>query len=343
MVWKNIPPYERNNWSRMNEGQRRYAMEQFNLALVRRGLPIDHPRPSIDGNDEPADSDGNTDTPAGGVSDSGGDSDSGEELEQQLHDAGQGDYRTAEEIFEEGSGESEDDEEHRMGGSGQGTAMASGGGGPSGSGTGGATNGPRPPKEPRVDSGVGIGSATENRRDQAKKQKQGGLPSGDGELLKLPNPMSSIHPAIRYYRKVHRFLSFGLAYNMFPYTVERPEQHNIYMMSSPLAHVPWERLYMYLNPAEFAVLPDGSNVNKVRCQVRIRNARIAFETNVSDSTVATLNQQRDVCYSIGLRQAINCINGSPTFNTAATAQRMIPINIIPENLTHHVSYEQALS
>ena len=37
------PPYERPNWERMNEGQRRYAMEQYNLALVRRGQYFEPP------------------------------------------------------------------------------------------------------------------------------------------------------------------------------------------------------------------------------------------------------------------------------------------------------------
>lgn len=41
------PPYERPNWERMNEGQRRYAMEQWQLARVRRGLNIDHPIPEV--------------------------------------------------------------------------------------------------------------------------------------------------------------------------------------------------------------------------------------------------------------------------------------------------------
>jgi hypothetical protein len=43
------PPYSRPNWGRLNEGQRRYAMEQYNynnIARVRRGLPVDHSRPS---------------------------------------------------------------------------------------------------------------------------------------------------------------------------------------------------------------------------------------------------------------------------------------------------------
>ncbi|PRD25778.1 UNVERIFIED_CONTAM: hypothetical protein NCL1_39929 [Trichonephila clavipes] len=40
------PPDERPNWENLNEGQKRYAYEQYNLARVRRGLPIDHPIPS---------------------------------------------------------------------------------------------------------------------------------------------------------------------------------------------------------------------------------------------------------------------------------------------------------
>jgi hypothetical protein len=39
------PPYTRPNWDCLNEGQRRYAMEQYNVARVFRGLPVDHPRP----------------------------------------------------------------------------------------------------------------------------------------------------------------------------------------------------------------------------------------------------------------------------------------------------------
>ena len=50
-----LPPNERDNWGRLNEGQRRYAWEQYNLALVRRGRSIDHPIPDISGNHSDAD------------------------------------------------------------------------------------------------------------------------------------------------------------------------------------------------------------------------------------------------------------------------------------------------
>lgn len=43
MHYNKPPPYERPNWASMNEGQRRYAMEQYNLALVRRGHTFDNP------------------------------------------------------------------------------------------------------------------------------------------------------------------------------------------------------------------------------------------------------------------------------------------------------------
>ena len=47
------PPDERPNWNSLNEGQKRYAWEQYNLAKVRRGIPIDHPIPGTS-NAEPA-------------------------------------------------------------------------------------------------------------------------------------------------------------------------------------------------------------------------------------------------------------------------------------------------
>lgn len=43
----NPPPWEHKpeQWQKLNEGQRRYAYEQWMLSRVRRGLPIDHPIP----------------------------------------------------------------------------------------------------------------------------------------------------------------------------------------------------------------------------------------------------------------------------------------------------------
>ena len=43
--FKFITPPEKSNWHRLSESQKRYAWEQYNLALVRRGIEIDHPIP----------------------------------------------------------------------------------------------------------------------------------------------------------------------------------------------------------------------------------------------------------------------------------------------------------
>lgn len=49
------PPYERANWAGMNEGQRRYAMKQYNLALSRRGSTTPVLRPDQVQNDSEGD------------------------------------------------------------------------------------------------------------------------------------------------------------------------------------------------------------------------------------------------------------------------------------------------
>lgn len=40
------PPYtNKEKWNRMNNGQKLYAMRQYNLSLIRRGLPVDKTLP----------------------------------------------------------------------------------------------------------------------------------------------------------------------------------------------------------------------------------------------------------------------------------------------------------
>ena len=72
------------------------------------------------------------------------------------------------------------------------------------------------------------------------------------------------HEQIRHFKKVHRILTFGLAYK--PIAVPRtgpPAYSDVYMMTS-LAHIPWEYPFMYLNPSEFSMLPEGSKVKRVK-------------------------------------------------------------------------------
>ncbi|MGL5689585.1 MAG: hypothetical protein ACRDD8_02090, partial [Bacteroidales bacterium] len=155
----------------------------------------------------------------------------------------------------------------------------------------------------------------------------GGMGGGGMEqaVEPIPRPMYSAHSQIRRFKKVHRILTFGLAYK--PIAVARtgpPAYSDVYMMTS-LAHIPWEFPFMYLNPSEFGLLPAGSRVKHVSCKVKAENVRIAFPTNATDSNLATLNQNKFLRVGIGLNQKIQSVNAQP--GGFAASQPMIATSI----------------
>ncbi|MGS0330163.1 hypothetical protein ACUOOS_25220, partial [Escherichia coli] len=103
--------------------------------------------------------------------------------------------------------------------------------------------------------------------------------------------------------KVHRFTTFGLAYK--PISITRGGTGNTWtdvFMTTPLAEIPWNRLFMYMNPSEYALLPNGSQVIDLHIKIRQRNVRVAFQTNSSSSELATLNQNKNAIFADGLLQ-----------------------------------------
>lgn len=244
------PPNKRPNWHKLNEGQRRYAWEQYNLALVRRGIPIDHPVPD---REETLEETALRELQQGTVQDLGG-----EELDE-LADQ-----------FEELQGEM-----------------------------------PSVPQKTSATATPDVGSSSDIGEPANKKRKANGgskLPGtgkGQGEgtpegieggprAVQLPRPSISIHSEIRFFRKVHRFLTYGIAYDII-------KQNNWYWMTTPLCKIPWDRAYFYLTPSEFHNLSDGAHVTKCRVQVHCRNVRVAFPTNASETVLATLNQNKKYC------------------------------------------------
>lgn len=324
----------------MNEGQRRYAMEQYNLALVRRGLPIDHPIPSAEADSEYETAD-EGDLP--GVDDS--DVDGYQTAEEELHSLGRNSQSkskirgTLSDIIE--SDENDNNRETTMPNAGRATAAGRGGAGPSGTGTGGPVAGPSGTgmggkalkRHPTGDSGIGEGrfGLTGTARDQGGDDSQ--LPSGEGELLPLPRPTLSVHSYIRHYRKVHRFFTYGISYQIIELASGGTPNIIHHICTTPLANVPWTKPYLYLNPSEYAVLPDSSHVEHVSCQIRIRNARIAFDTNSTATQTATLNQQRDICYAVGLNKSLNTINVH--YTSFEDNENMIPSECYLEGDNQH--------
>lgn len=323
------PPYERPNWERMNEGQRRYAMEQWQLARVRRGLNIDHPIPEVYQPEvEPVSSPDPSPSPhISPVQSIPSNFDDVSFNEEELF----GPSADQSPLFSSGGSpfradipdipDSEDDYPSNA----QPVSNMS-----QGSGTPMETQSQgRPAPDSSQDAGSGSKrQKTGRNRLPGTAGGQGGAEASPGLVGRIPRPIQGSHVNVRYYKKVHRFLTFGLAYKPISKTTGTPPatQTDFYMIT-PLAKIPWEYLFMYLNKSEYALLPFGANVQKIKCSVRSENVRIAFPTNSSSSELATLNQNKFLRVAKGLAQNVNGLDVKP--EKFSDTQPMIVTDITP--------------
>jgi len=307
--WRNIPPSKRANWNKLTEGQRRYAEEQYKLALLRRGLPIDHPVPEPDEPD-----------PHGRGSDS---DDSYGFLDRPHPD----EHRVAEEVNRHAEQEEADRQVIEAFDEGLFEGDIEGGSGESSGHSNIKTVGAMNAGTSRMDvdnpnTGKRTADPGGDRDSNVNKRKR--LPGTGGDQnakaameggprdVALPHPTVSIHSHVRWYRKVHRVFSYGVAYKLLekvinPTPPTNPEMFTLQIITTPLMEVPWDRRFYYLNPSEFALLPEGSSFNKCRIQVLQRNVRVAFPTNSTDNNLATLNQNKNIITAVGLYHKLNAI------------------------------------
>lgn len=175
----------------------------------------------------------------------------------------------------------------------------------------------------------------------AKDQGGGGPQEGTGPMTKLPRPSMDIHSYVRHYRKVHRFISWGIAYHMIEKTFgTAPNQQIVRFITTPFVNIPWDRPYLYLNQCEYEQLPPGSYCESVKCEVKSRNVRVAFPTNSSSSQLATLNQVKDICYAVGLNQRAKTLNAQ--YIAFETDQNMIPTDFEFEDNEKHTDLRKDL-
>lgn len=297
------PPNERPNWHRLNEGQRRYAWEQYNLARVRRGEIFQQPDSHV--TEAPVSAAPSyTDLNAAGYGRRGNPDESDDEqggeiqVEADVHRPNDDDNSQSSSVYHTAEDSHVDlqpliDQFHRD--------MADKR--PSSSTDAGA---PPAKKAPAT----GTGHNTDNLQ-----------PGGDNIVAPGPieRPLQTSGIETLTYRKVHRFLSFGLAYQ--PYARAIPNDtvapgsaanFEVFMVT-PMCEIPWERLFMYMNPSEYNLLPEGARVSSLHIKIRQRNVRVAFQTNASTSELATLNQNKNILYGFGLRQYNHGVNVKPTF------------------------------
>lgn len=298
------PPDERPNWHALNEGQRRYAWEQYNLARIRRGLTIDHPIPELyqpvteDISPPATQHEEVPETPPGSN-------------EQAVDHVNESDFDEDElDILAEELSDAEDDfvpptppEQLPVR-----TTMAAIQQTPQA-----AADSTNPRKRTHMEANAPPPStARRGMRLPGTARPQGGIDTAGGDPEPIPRPFTSDHTEVRTYRKVHRFLTFGLAY--VPLTVTRGTGEKTWtdtFMMTPMAEIPWDRLFMYMNPAEYTLLPRGAEVIHMSCQIRSENIRIAFPTNASATNLATLNQNKFLRIGIGLKQNTQGVNIKP--------------------------------
>ncbi|GFR12981.1 capsid protein VP1 [Trichonephila clavata] len=249
----------------MNEGQKRYSYEQYNLARIRRGLPIDHPIPSLDTGSATEEAAIPTDqvSPLDEIPEDSQAVPSNQEVE--MADANVGDKRTAD---EEG---------------------------------GGVTK--------RTGSILPGSGENANVAENA---------AGESSVIPIPRPRDIKYQSIRVFQKVHRLLTYGIAYIVldYPYAYQAKTpagaqasfSETNFFLTTPLAMVPWEYDFFYLNPSEWTLLPPGATALKCEVKVRAENIRIAFPTNASSTELATLNQNKFIRVGKGLLQNVPSVN-----------------------------------
>lgn len=316
------PVDERPNWPYLNEGQRRYAWEQYNLAKVRHGIPIDHPIPDPP-DPELAELDLNEDEEAAVDDFDVSLLDPPTEAEPEQVDS-------LDEVLDRPV-----DNPTLPNFLSELNTMADQVG----------SSSRTPEKRPAEATSDGAGGKKNKAATPGKAKLPGTAKEIGGENIAgsevIARPFYSSHSQIRTYKKVHRLISFGLAYK--PVAVQRqgtPAYSDVFMVT-PMAHIPWEFLFMYMNPSEFALLPPGSRAIHMRCSVKAENIRIAFPTNASESNLATLNQNKFLRVGRGLSQNYQGVNAQPT--TFVPGQPMVASGVTVWPSTANTAYESWIS
>lgn len=152
------------------------------------------------------------------------------------------------------------------------------------------------------------------------KGSAGGFDSTTGPSTQIARPFTSIHGGEFVFTKTIKILSYGAA----PKILAVSGATGYVCLTTCLLEIPWDRLFMYMNPGEFAALPKGSFAKSAHMTVTQWNPRIAFETGATDSLLATLNQNKLGRYAVGLNKNkyIRGANRKLTFQTGS--EPMIP-------------------
>lgn len=283
-----VHPSERPNWESMNEGQRRYAVEQYQLARLRRGLDIDHPNPITEPASEPE------------LPELGDISAELEELERGHHNTNSQELG---EILDGDYNQDDIDEIVRELDTGMGDVemqnVSSSSGGTKRTGDSVPTSGSKKVR----------GGSRTTLPGRAGAEGGGGGVSGASEgVVEIPRPRNDDSFYTKHFIKQHKFFTFGFASKIISQAIAvsvpagQYPAHTQYYMTSSLAQIPVHIPALYMNQSEYNLLRHGAHVKHIKVTVVQRNPVLQFETNASATQLATLNQNKNAIYSIGLNK-----------------------------------------
>lgn len=148
---------------------------------------------------------------------------------------------------------------------------------------------------------------------------------GSSGQLVIPRPINYTGWYTRSFKKQFKLCTFGLAHFIATKTPTVATDPTYYFLSTSLAEIPVDKLYYYLNKNEFNMLAPGETCEMVKCTVTQRNIRQAFEAGSTTSATATLNQNKNGIYAVGLNKTGYGLNVSPTFG--APTEPMVPTSL----------------
>lgn len=290
-------PQDRPNWDDMNEGQRRYAMEQWNLARVRRGERFEVP-----GEDDPPLTDSqaidNFDldllgSPQGEEQPNTQENDAADDFISNLRDRQQA-----------GPSNMSDDTPMAEVSSSQGTKRTAE------SETGSAAK--------VAKSGTSLPGTGSNLDGMVS-----GGGSGGSATIQRPIGMN-FEKMIRTYSKKHRFLTSANA-GVILKEAAADNTAKRFALTTGLASIPWEYLFMYMSPAEYQRMKSYPGTKAVSCHVTVKawNTRVAFQTGDTQTANATLNQNKFLQVAKGIRSIPFIVSNNRRY-TYSDTEPMIP-------------------
>lgn len=303
----------------MNEGQRRYAVEQWMLARVRRGERFDAPGDDdqVDNNDNNDDQDyiDNFDLDLLGSPEAQPEPEPEPEVPNEEEEAAADDFlNQIRDRQEAGPSNMASNSETPME-----TQSASVSSTPTKrKGTGGGGKSAKVAK-----SGTSLPGTGGNLDGMVR-----GGGGGEGGPVAIFRPIGLTHHNMtRTYHKKWRFLTSANANVILAEAASTTNKTPArFAMTTGMASIPWEYLFFYMSPAEYnrmQVAYPGSFAKHASISVKTWNTRVAFQTGDTQTANATLNQNKFLQVAKGFR-SIAHIPSSNRQYTFSDTEPMMP-------------------